>query len=250
MGCQALRAICKRDIKLSGPDTNTPLVKALKEYSVFLGVIAFTVIALTIGMLLPVASTPPSAELPWQIEQGADGMRVFGLTLGHSSLNDAQAKFHEQAEISLFVSDAGQLAAEAYFDQVNLGGLRAKVVLAASLTQNQLQDMYERGIRISGMSSGRKIELHPDDKARVLNAAIASINYLPSSSLEEAVLVQRFGEPRRRVHEEKNEILHLLYPQHGLDIALNAKNKAVFQYVAPAEFETLIAPLLAIQPAK
>jgi hypothetical protein len=222
----------------------------LKNYSVFRGVVASAVILLSLGMLLPVASTPPSAELPWQIEHLPKGMRVFGLTLGHSTLNEAQGKFQEQPEISLFVSEAGTFAAEAYFDQVNLGGLRAKVVLTAALSQAELSDMYERGIRISGMSSGRKIELHPDDKARVADTAIASINYLPSASLEEAVLVQRFGEPARRVREEKNEILHLLYPQLGLDIALNKKNKTVFQYVQPRDFDALMAPLLAQVPAK
>lgn len=250
MGGQALCRIYSKGRKLSGPDATNPLMRMLKEYSVFFGVIAVTLLALVVGMLLPTASAPPSAELPWQIEQRAEGMRVFGLTLGRSSLNDAQIKFHEQAEISLFVSDDRHFAAEAYFDQVNLGGLRAKVVLSAALSQAELQDMYDRGIRISGMSSGRKIELHPDDKARVLSTAIASINYLPSAKLEEALLVQRFGEPARRVREEKNEILHLLYPQHGLDIALSSKNKAVFQYVPPAKFESLMAPLLALEQAQ
>lgn len=222
----------------------------LRNYSVFLGVVGLALILLIIGMLLPVASAPPSAELPWQIEQLPKGVRVFGLTLGDSTLHEAQGKFQEQPEISLFVSDSGKFAAEAYFDQVNLGGLRAKVVLSAALAQTELQGMYERGLRISGMSSGRKIELHPDDKAKVGSSAIAGINYLPSATLEEAVLVQRFGEPARRVREQQNDILHLLYPQHGLDIALNQKNKAVFQYVPPQDFDVAMAPLLALAPAK
>lgn len=250
MGGQALRYTCTEDFKLSGPAFGSNLMQKLKEYSVFLGVIAFTIIALVIGILLPTASAPPSSELPWQIQQSPQGMRVFGLTLKHSTLKEAQDKFQEQAEISLFLSEAKQLAVEAYFDQINLGGLRAKVVLSTVLSQAELQGMYDRGIRISGMSSGHKIELHPDDKARVANAAIASINYLPSAALEETLIVQRFGNPASRIREEKNDILHLLYPQHGLDIALNAKNKAVFQYVPPADFNAVLAPLLKQQLSK
>lgn len=235
---------------MSAPVVTSRIIQGLKNNSVFLGVVAFALVLLIVGMLLPVKSIAPSTELPWQIERDANSTRVFGLTLGRSTLNEAQGKFQEQPEISLFVSDAGTLAAEAYFDQVNLGGLRAKVVLTAALPQAALQDMYERGLRISGMSSGRKIELHPDDKATVGNSAIASINYLPSAALEEAVIVQHFGEPDRRVREEKNDILHLLYPQLGLDVALNGKNKAVFQYVPPQDFAVLMAPLMALVPAK
>ncbi len=215
-----------------------------------LGVIALAIVLLVIGMMLPVKSIAPSSELPWHIEHDANGMRVFGLTLGRSTLAEAQNKFQEQPEISMFVSETGKFAAEAYFDQVNLGGLRAKVVLTAALSQAVLQEMYERGLRISGMSSGRKIELHPDDKKKVSDSVIASINYLPSATLEEALLVQRFGEPARRVREQQNDILHLLYPQHGLDIALNQKNKTVFQYVPPQDFAVLMAPLMALVPAE
>jgi len=235
---------------LSTPSAPSWIVRTLKESSVLLGVIGLAAFLLVVGMLLPVASTAPSSELPWHIKHDANGMRVFGLTLGRSTLTEAQNKFQDVPEISLFVSESGKFAAEAYFDHVNLGGLRAKVVLTAALSQTALQEMYERGLRISGMSSGRKIELHPDDKAKVNSSAIASINYLPSATLEEAVLVQRFGEPAQRVREEKNDILHLLYPQHGLDIALNQKNKTVFQYVPPQDFAALRAPLMTLLPAE
>lgn len=201
------------------------------------------------GMLLPGENPSPVADLPWQIEHDANGMRVFGLTLGHSSLDEAQNKFHEPAEISLFVSDAGKLAAEAYFDRISLNGLNAKVVLAAALPQLELQAMFERGLRTSALGSGRKVELHPDDMEKVLRAPIASITYLPASPLDEALVVQRFGTPSRRVREEKNDVLHLLYPQSGLDIALNKKNKAVLQYFPPQEFPVLMAPLLELPAA-
>lgn len=201
------------------------------------------------GIFLPGGNSSPVTELPWQIEHDANGIRVFGLTLGHSTLDEAQNKFQEPAEISLFVSDAGKLAAEAYFDRISLSGLSAKVVLAAALPQTELQGMYERGLRTSGLGSGRKVELHPDDQDKVLRAVIGSITYLPSSSLDEGLIMRRFGAPTRRVREEKNGVLHLLYPQSGLDIALNRKNKAVLQYFPPQDFSALMAPLLELPAA-
>lgn len=247
MGRAALCGINKEILQLSA---TSRIMKIFTESSVFLLVATFAVILLIIGMLLPVKSTTPVPELPWQIEQSPNGLRVFGLTLGHSTVADAQKKFHEQAEISLFVSDTGKFAVEAYFDQVNLGGLRAKVVLTAALSQADLQAMHERGLRTSAIGSGRKVELHHDDRSKVWQSAIASINYLPSSTLDEALIVQRFGEPAQRVREEKSEILHLLYPQKGLDIALNKKNKAVFQYFPPQDFPQLMAPLMSLTTAE
>ena len=175
------------------------LFQVLQERAVFLGVLAFAALLLAVGILLPGESPSPVADLPWQIEHGQNGMRVFGLTLGRSTLDEAQSKFQEPAEISLFVSDTGKFAAEAYFDRISLSGLSAKVVMAAALSQAELQSMYERGLRTSALGSGRKVELHPDDKEKVLCAAIASITYLPSSALDEALIAQRFGAPARRV---------------------------------------------------
>ena len=221
------------------------LVQALRGGTVFLGVVAVALLLLVVAVLSPGKSPSPIAELPWHIERGANGVRVFGLTLGHSTLAEAQNKFHEQAAISLFISDTGEFAAEAYFDRTNLSGLSAKVVLSAALPQAELQDMSARGLRISSLGSGRKVELHPDDKEKVLHAAIASLTYLPATTLDEALIVQRFGAPARRVREAKNDVLHLLYPQSGLDIALNGKNKAVLQYFPPQDFSALMAPLFA-----
>ena len=225
------------------------MIQAVKGRAVFLGALFFAVALLVAGMLLPGETPSPVADLPWQIERDLNSVRVFGLTLGHSTLDEAQNKFQEPAEISLFVSDDGKLAAEAYFDRTSLGGLSAKVVLTAALPQSELQDMYQRGLRTSAMGSGRKVELHPDDEEEVLHAAIASITYLPATRLDEALIAQRFGTPSRRVREEKNDVLHLLYPQSGLDIALNRKNKAVLQYFPPQDFPVLMAPLLELPAA-
>lgn len=217
--------------------------------AVYFVIAVISVLLLMAAILLPGETPPPATELPWQIEHGANGMRVFGLTLGRSTLDEAQNKFQEPAEISLFVSDAGKLAAEAYFDRTSLSGMSAKVVLTSALPQSELQGMFERGLRISALGSGRKVELHPDDKENVRRAAIASITYLPAATLDEALIVRRFGAPARRVREETNEVLHLLYPQSGLDIALSGNNKAVLQYFPPQDFPALMAPLMALAPA-
>jgi hypothetical protein len=59
------------------------------------------------------------------------------------------------------------------------------------------------------------------------------------ADLEPAIIEKRFGTPAERIGEYE-EITHWLYPQLGLDIAVDRERKEVFQYVMPREFEALV----------
>ena len=134
---------------------------------------------------------------------------------------------------------------EAYFDQVDLAGLTAKMVLSFDLPQDDLKDMYQRGLRISALGSGsHKVTLHPDDRERVRRAPISSITYLPRTHLDEALIVKRFGEPAQRILEPENNVVHFLYPRLGLDVAVSETEKEVLQYLPPEMFPRLMTPLL------
>jgi hypothetical protein len=186
------------------------------------------------------------ADLPWNIEHPAPGMtRVFGLTLGVSTANEAEQHFREEAKTSLFKSPQGVLAVEAFFEQVDLAGLKAKIVIGIAVPDTELHDMYERGVRMSGIESGKKITLAPEDVARVRALPIASLTYMPSVRLDEEMIAKRFGQPAQRIRETKSGVVHWLYPQNGLDITLSIESKPVLQYVPSVEFDKLLQPLLA-----
>ena len=170
--------------------------------------------------------------------------RIFGLTLGVSSTYDAEQLFHEEAKPSLFKSLGGTLVAEMFFEQVTLAGLKSRIVVTIAVPEPELQAMYERGLRISGTGSGKKITLAPEDAIRVRSLPIASLTYMPSVRLEEEVFSKRFGTPSQRIREKKSGTIHWLYPQSGLDIALGGKEKPVLQYVPPKNFDKLAIPLI------
>jgi len=217
------------------------------EGKTVLGVIAVSIIAIAAGLLLtPKTAMEKRTDLPWQIVTNSDGTsKVFGLTIGHSTLADATRKIQESPEITMFVSPEGEKAVEAYFEQVNLGNVRAKMVVTAALGEQQLEQIYERGLRISKSSGGgRKVTLHPDDIALVNQTAISNITYLPRSNLDAEVITRLFGAPAIRIREQENNVVHWLYPEKGLDIALSEDKKEVLQYIAPAQFEQLSAPLM------
>ena len=216
------------------------------DKKIILGVVALAVISISILLMAPESSTDIPDTLPWKISHPTpDTSRVFGITLGQSSLGDTEHVFKEQSEVSLFKTSEGKMLVEAFFDELNLNGLKAKFVLTIAVPAEELQGMFDRGLRMNSTSSGKRITLTPDDLARVRKAPVASLTYLPTARLEEALFTKRFGEPAQRIRETKSGAVHWLYPQHGLDITLGGSEKPLLQYVSPKDFELLRAPLLA-----
>jgi hypothetical protein len=214
------------------------------EKKIYWGVGVFSV-AIILGSFLIPGDRPDKEDLPWHIEHpAANTVKVFGLTLGQSTSQDAEQRFKEEGEPSLFKSPAGLLSAELFFEQVDLAGLRSRVVLTANIPEAELKTMYERGLRMAGTGSGKKITLTPDDIATLRKSPISSLTYMPGVKVDETLFLKRFGKPTQIIKEEKNGTTHWLYPEHGLDITLGGGEKPVLQYVSPAEFGKLTKPLL------
>jgi len=215
------------------------------ERHIFLSVLAVTIIALAVAMFIPGQRGEMPDNLPWQIEQTPSGStRVFGIELGKTTLGEVEQLINEPAEVSLFAKDDSQQVIEAYFDNVDFSGLRARMVLVVALGQEEIEAMFERGERIATMGSGtRKVTLSDEDMRRVRNTPVAVITYIPRINLDAAMIEKRFGSPTRQIKEKEGDIEHWLYAEKGLDIALDPKGKEVLQYVPPKRFDDLLRPL-------
>ena len=186
------------------------------------------------------------SDLPWHIgHPNADTIEIFGVTLGKTNTDEAEQHFKEEAKPILFKSHSGQLVAEIFFEQVNLAGLKARIVLSIKAPDSELQAMFDRGLRMNVTGSGKEITLAPEDAAKLFEMPISSLTYMPLVRLEDAVFSKRFGQPQLRIREKKSGVVHWLYPQDGLDIALGGEEKPLLQYVPPADFDKLVDPLLA-----
>lgn len=218
------------------------------ERNTFLGVLLVTLLALGIGLLIPMKQDDNHpALLPWTIKVNNDGSStVFGLTLGRSTMGEAERQFQEKAELTLFRSTKGRLSAEGYFDDVLMSGLAARIVLVAGLSDAELHTIYNRGLRIATMGDGqRKITMRPEDIAKVRATPIASITYMPKTAITWSTIAKHFGKPARKIMEPDGTTEHWLYPAEGLDIAMDASSgKAIMQYVAPRDFQQVMAPLI------
>ncbi|MFO7593879.1 MAG: hypothetical protein R6X15_07560 [Pseudomonadota bacterium] len=214
---------------------------------IFLSVLGFSVLAVIIGVFVMPGKTPRAVHLPWQITVTEEGnLRVLGVELGRTTLGGAELAFGEPAEVSLF-SEEGERMVEAYFDQVDISGLRAKIVVVIPLSDEVVEAMYERGVRVANMGGGRrKVTLADADLAQLKQMPIGSMTYIPRANLDAELVSRRFGEPAERIGEPEGKTVHWLYPEKGLDIALNPEETEVLQYVRPEEFARISAPLKAL----
>ncbi|MDP2805826.1 MAG: hypothetical protein Q8O24_07765 [Gallionellaceae bacterium] len=215
------------------------------DKKIILAVFALAAVAISALLMIPSTPTDTPDTLPWKITHPSpNSSRVFGITLGESSLDQAEKVFKEKTEVSLFKSTEGKMLVEAFFDELNLNGLKAKFVFTVTIPADEIEGMFKRGLRINNTPSGKRITLAADDLVRVRQLPIYSITYLPTARLEEAIFSKRFGVPAERVRETKSGAVHWLYPQHGLDVTLGDGEKPLLQYVSPKDFELLRAPLL------
>jgi hypothetical protein len=215
------------------------------ESKIYWGVGVVSVLLLVGSYFLP-GKPGRQDDVPWHIEHPApDSVRVFGLTLGEATAGEAEARFREEGKPSMFKSPDGALVAEMFFEQVDMAGLRSKVVVTIAVPETELKEMYERGLRMAATGSGKKITMSTEDVAKLRISPISSLTYMPGVRVEEAMFLKRFGEPAMRIQEKKNSAVHWLYPQNGLDITLGGGEKPLLQYVPPKDFDRLLAPLKA-----
>ena len=182
---------------------------------------------------------------PWQIKLLPEGKsRVFGITLGESTLNDASILFEREYKLGLFETANQPLSLEAYFNEVTLGGISGKFVLTLEASQEELAELLKNTIKRKVLGSGAKrYSLGRETTTALEQKRIKSLSYIPYINLDEEIINKRFGEPAERIIiDEKRQ--HLLYPELGLDLLLDEDGKELLQYVTPAEFEQLRQPLL------
>ena len=191
----------------------------------------------------PQSGSQPTG-LPWQIDILPEGKsRVFGITLGSSTLDDATACLGDAPQLAV-VAAAGQAGSmEAYFERGSQGVLAGKIILVAEMPDSQLLDIQKRAVKSEPQESGnRRYGLSAEDRQAAGRAAVRTITFIPGARLDARIVEDRFGRPGERL--VVGDVEHFLYPDKGLDLALSKEGKSLLQYVAPARFAYLREPLV------
>ena len=215
-----------------------------------LSLIALVLLALIVPFFIPgagqQAGVDPDSNLPWQITaDGQGGSHIFGLQPGVSTLGDVRRRLGDEIEVAIIAEPNEIGSLEGYYAQVPLGFVLAKMVVTVDVPDEAISAMRERALKAKHMeSTTRRITLHPDDLAAAERLPVRAISLIPTTNLDEATIVQRFGEPGERIVVSEKRT-HLLYPTLGLDVVVDKDGKELLQYVAPRDFARLREPLLA-----
>ncbi|GHT89806.1 hypothetical protein AGMMS49545_21310 [Betaproteobacteria bacterium] len=206
-------------------------------------VFALVVLALALPFFMPAQKPPENVaiNLPWQIAvDEAGNSEVFGLTPGKSALADARQRFGNDFEVAIIAAPNEAGALEAYYDRIFMGQIQGRLILTLDASETDIAAMRQRAVKRAYMeSSTRKITLHPDDTAQAEHTAIRAITLIPGASLDEGIIIERFGKAAEILPEGEN-LTHYLYPQKGLEIVHDKKGKEILHYVAPAKFDEQI----------
>lgn len=182
--------------------------------------------------------------LPWNVEVVNNTTNVFGVKLGESNLNDFLQIWNEkEMELAIIKSpdeDIKNANLEAYFAELKLGFVLAKVIITLQTNSDELNTMIARASDVSFLRNGSKqITLNNVDYQQAKNKIIKSISIIPTVNLNEDDFITRFGNPTQKI-VLSDDITHLLYENKSLDIVVSNKGKEVLQYVSPQNFDALI----------
>jgi len=178
------------------------------KYLIALLVVVVAASSLVLLQNKPSDNNTAVTGLPWQIDIQPDGStRVFGITLGQTTLGEI-------------------------IEQHSAGPITGKLLLVLDVAPQQLASLRRRAFQEGGM---RRYRLHPDDLPVAYQAPVSVIDFLPSINLDEEIAQSRFGTPAEIVQVTTQQ-RHLLYPDKGLEIILDAAGKDVLQYLQPRAF--------------
>lgn len=198
--------------------------------------------ALALGVLTVPLFSPgsrpsaPGADLPWQVDVDARGVpAVFGIRLGETRLAEVLPRLGRSVELGLFRQADGRAVLEAYYREIELGGLTTKLILRLGAGAQALDAMIVRAGKGEPTPTGawQYTPAAGEDHA-IVALPIVAITYAPLVRLEEDVIRQRFGEPAERLAEKDGT--HWVYPARYLDLYRLENGKSILNYLLPADF--------------
>lgn len=188
----------------------------------------------------------------WHTAVDATGnLNVMGVTLGVSSLIEAEKALHSLSEQALFidVKDGKHIgdSVEAFFPT---SPDRAKLVLELEASADLIARIKNKAGEATVFPSGNaKIDIDPELIIETKALVVRSLTYIPSISLSVEMIESNFGTPSETIRDQEQN-LHMLYPALGLDAVIPAGGKPLLQFVKPSEFSRLRDLVIEQAPAE
>ena len=187
---------------------------------------------------------PTRVDAPWQIETLQPGrLRVMGVTLGETTLEELRQRFGQVEGIALFRNPDGRYSLEAYLGKVNIGPLSGRWIVTLQASQQELEALSHRSIkRIKTGNDSVRWTLNKEAQAEQASRVVSTLTMIPGyGGLDGEFLRSRFGEPSAvRAVDETSE--QWLYPDRGLRILFDREGKELFEYMPPDMMQSETQP--------
>ena len=169
--------------------------------------------------------------------------RVFGITLGESTLADVREQLGDDMQVAIIVAAPDDRGLEMFYSRFTAGVFSGQLIVSADITPTSLEQLLDRAVKAEYLESGaRKFHLASNDLPVALQAAVKSITFIPGINLDEQTALRHFGTAAEIIRRD-DRVTHLLYPDKGLDLTIDKDGKDILQYVPPGEFADLRDPL-------
>ncbi|WP_369417815.1 hypothetical protein [Leptothrix ochracea] len=187
-------------------------------------------------------------SMPWEIEPVAGGgSRIFGLTLGQSTLGDAIDQLGESLQVAIITplnttaespeNGSPPSALEAYMDPMRTQFLSGRLIISIQVSPEDLRTWRERSVQHHKSDTGAHLDtLSRDDLLNARRAMITGLTYIPGAKIDESIIQARFGNDGSK-HQINPDLTEWYFPSKGLAISLNSKGRDLLQYVAPKDFD-------------
>lgn len=169
----------------------------------------------------------------WLDERGR--LHVLGITLGASTLREAELALQSRSDIALYIYPVGHPKAgqklEAYFPAI---ADQTQVILRLDATPAQLHQIERRATRPHLYPNAvARSDLAPEDNLLAYQLLVTELTLIPSTALNIEALNARFGTPSGIEHPEEKKTL-LYYPASGLVATLVEDEPAELHFSNPA----------------
>lgn len=176
-------------------------------------------------------------------------MLVFGISLGETTLGEAETILASRAKRALFImppveDELGEAVTpehniEAFFPNMPDN---SKMLLGLATVEEEMAQIRHKAHNPIAFPSGNiKLKIADEHQKMVNGMAILTLTAIPRIKLSPEDIHNKFGEPVR-VHVQ-DEILHFLYPEIGLDAILDKSGEAMLQFVEPEKFAQVLQSL-------
>jgi len=192
----------------------------------------------TAMMIAVIGKHEPEVKLdyvPWDIrvlENGAS--HVFGITLGKTTIQEANQLYASFAETKLEVAEDEanypKLKLLAVYKELIMNGMNTQLQLTYQLEQDALNSIYTKvSVGDENKTPRTSFQISPEVEMQYLNTPVASIRYIPAIAYGEDTIRQLFGQPSEEVIVNESQRLWR-YPESGLTIQINTDQTDTFIY--------------------